>query len=180
MGKLLVVVDMQKDFIDGALGTKEAVAIVPNVVAKIKEYQEKGDTVVFTKDTHGANYMDTQEGRKLPVPHCIKGTDGFELCEEVKEIISGKQYRIYEKETFGSSELAKDLASGRYADMEEIMLVGLCTDICVIANAMLCKTFLPELPVKVAADCCAGVTPESHKNGLNAMSMCQIEIVCAD
>lgn len=177
MAKLLIVVDMQKDFIDGALGTKEATAIVPNVVEKIKKYQENGDTIIFTKDTHREDYMDTQEGKKLPVPHCIKGTDGFELCEEIKEMIEGTQYRVYEKETFGSSELAKDLAAGKYRDMEEITLVGLCTDICVISNAMICKTFLPEMPIQVDADCCAGVTPESHENALKAMDVCQIEIV---
>ncbi len=177
MARLLVVVDMQKDFIDGALGTKEAAAIVPNVVKKIKEYQESGDTIIFTKDTHFSNYMETQEGRKLPVPHCIKGTEGFEICKEIQAVIEIEGCRVYEKITFGSSELARDLAKGAYADMEEITLAGLCTDICVISNAMLFKTFLTEVPIRIASDCCAGVTPESHENALKAMEMCQIEIV---
>ena len=177
MAKLLIVVDMQKDFIDGALGTKEAVAIVPNVVQKIKEYVQQGDKIIFTKDTHFDGYLDTQEGRNLPVEHCIKGTPGHEICDEIKQIVDLDDYKVYEKLTFGSSELAGDLAAGMYNDAEEITLVGLCTDICVISNAMLCKTFLTETPVCVAADCCAGVTPESHNNALKAMEMCQIKIV---
>lgn len=177
MGKLLVVVDMQKDFIDGSLGTKEAVAIVPKVVAKIQEYKENGDTIIFTKDTHDDNYMSTQEGKKLPVPHCVKGTDGFKICSEIRDALAIDAYKIYEKRTFGSSKLAKDLAEGMYADMEDITLVGLCTDICVISNAMLFKTFLTETPIRIDAGCCAGVTPESHENALKAMAMCQMEIV---
>lgn len=174
--RLLIVVDMQKDFIDGALGTKEAVAIVPEVVKKIKEFKENGDCIVFTKDTHFDNYMDTQEGKKLPVMHCIKGTDGHELCGEIKEVVCPEDYKIYEKKTFGSEELAEDLKAGIYSDAESITLIGLCTDICVISNAMLCKTFLPEIPVRVEQSCCAGVTPESHANALKAMEMCQIEV----
>lgn len=177
MAKLLIVVDMQKDFIDGALGTKEAVAIVPNVVQKIKEYVQQGDKIIFTKDTHFDGYLDTQEGRNLPVEHCIKGTPGHEICDEIKQIVDLDDYKVYEKLTFGSSELAGDLAAGMYNDAEEISLIGLCTDICVISNAMLCKTFLTETPVCVAADCCAGVTPDSHNNALKAMEMCQIKIV---
>ena len=177
MAKLLIVVDMQKDFIDGALGTKEAVAIVPNVVQKIKEYVQQGDKIIFTKDTHFDGYLDTQEGRNLPVEHCIKGTPGHEICDEIKQIVDLDDYKVYEKLTFGSSELAGDLAAGMYSDAEEISLIGLCTDICVISNAMLCKTFLTETPVCVAADCCAGVTPDSHNNALKAMEMCQIKIV---
>lgn len=177
MAELLVVVDMQKDFIDGALGTREAVRIVPAVVEKIKEFRANGNPVIFTKDTHFDNYMNTQEGKKLPVMHCIKGTKGFEICDGIKAVIDEKDCTIYEKVTFGSSELAMDLANGKYSDMEAITLIGLCTDICVISNAMLCKTFLPEMPVRVVADCCAGVTPESHENALKAMGMCQIEII---
>ena len=177
MAKLLIVVDMQKDFIDGALGTKEAVAIVPNVVQKIKEYVQQGDKIIFTKDTHFDGYLDTQEGRNLPVEHCIKGTPGHEICDEIKQIVDLDDYKVYEKLTFGSSELAGDLDGGMYNDVEEITLIGLCTDICVISNAMLCKTFLTETPVCVAADCCAGVTPDSHNNALKAMEMCQIKIV---
>ena len=177
MGKLLVVVDMQKDFIDGALGTKEAVEIVPAVVHKIEEFQKSGDRIIFTKDTHFENYMETQEGKNLPVKHCIKGTEGHEICDEIKAVIRPEECKVYEKLTFGSSEFAEDLMKGVYKDVESITLVGLCTDICVISNAMLCKTFLTETPVYIAADCCAGVTPESHDNALKAMEMCQIQIV---
>lgn len=177
MSELLVVVDMQKDFIDGALGTREAIAIVPAVVAKIQEFKQKGNSIIFTKDTHFENYMETQEGRNLPVMHCIKGTEGFEICDEIKAVVDLEQSKVYEKVTFGSSEFAKDLAQGVYSDVEAITLIGLCTDICVISNAMLCKTFLPEVPVRIVAECCAGVTPESHANALKAMEMCQIEIV---
>ena len=177
MVKLLIVVDMQKDFIDGALGTAEAVAIVPNVVEKINEYVQAGDKIVFTKDTHFENYMDTQEGKNLPVEHCIKGSVGHEICEEIKRAINVENYKVYEKLTFGSAELADDLKKGVYDDVESIMLIGLCTDICVISNAMLCKTFLTETPIYIAKDCCAGVTPESHENALKAMEMCQIKIV---
>lgn len=177
MARLLIVVDMQKDFIDGALGTKEAVAIVPNVVKIIKEFQAAGDTVIFTKDTHFENYMETQEGQNLPVEHCIKGTEGHEICEEIKAAVDLDKCKVYEKLTFGSSEFAQDLNHGIYDGAESITLVGLCTDICVISNAMLCKTFLTETPVCIVADCCAGVTPESHENALKAMEMCQIKIV---
>ena len=177
MAKLLIVVDMKKDFIDGALGTKEAVAIVPNVVEKIKEFQAAGDFIIFTKDTHFENYMETQEGRNLPVEHCIKGTEGHEICDEIKAVVDLDKYKTYEKLTFGSSELASDLNHGIYDAVESVTLVGLCTDICVISNAMICKTFMTETPIYIAADCCAGVTPESHENALKAMEMCQIKIV---
>lgn len=177
MGKLLIVVDMQKDFIDGALGTKEAVAIVPRVVNKIEEFRKAGDSIIFTKDTHFENYMQTQEGRNLPVEHCIKGSSGHEICDEIKAVVNPEEYKVYEKLTFGSSELAEDLRNGVYDDADSITLIGLCTDICVISNAMLCKTFLTETPVYIVADCCAGVTPESHENALKAMEMCQIKIV---
>ena len=122
MGKLLVVVDMQKDFIDGALGTKEAVAIVPRVVDKIKEFQQAGDTIIFTKDTHFENYMETQEGRNLPVMHCIKGTQGHEICDEIKAVANPEEYTVYEKLTFGSSEFAEDLKNGVYDDAESIII----------------------------------------------------------
>ena len=170
MSRLLVVVDMQKDFVDGALGTKEAQAIVPAVKRKIEEYQAAGEPVVFTMDTHGPDYLATQEGKKLPVPHCIKGTPGWELAEERRES-AGK---MVEKGTFGSRELAEYVQKTGYAAVE---LVGLCTDICVISNALLIKAFCPELPVRVDAACCAGVTPQSHENALKAMEMCQIDVI---
>ena len=170
MSRLLVVVDMQRDFVDGALGTKEAYAIVPAVKKKAEEYRAAGDSIVFTLDTHGPDYLATQEGRKLPVVHCIKGTPGWELVGELQEF-AGKRF---EKGTFGSRELAEYVQEGGYSAVE---LVGLCTDICVISNAFLIKAFCPELPVQVDADCCAGVTPQSHENALTAMEMCQIEVI---
>lgn len=171
MQDILIVVDMQNDFIDGALGTAEAVAIVPKVAEKVRGF--KG-TVIFTRDTHGENYMQTQEGRNLPVPHCIKGSRGWEVCPALEPLRTGL---TIDKPTFGSAELGKVLLE---LDTKEpvgsITLVGLCTDICVISNAMIAKAFLPEVPVTVDAACCAGVTPESHCNSLSAMKMCQINI----
>ena len=148
--KVLVVVDMQNDFIGGALGTKEAVAIVPKVVEKIRNFEGR---VLFTRDTHKEDYLDTQEGKKLPVAHCIKGTEGWELHPEIEAL---RKEDALDKPTFGSTQ------------------IGLCTDICVISNAMIAKAFIPEVPVIVDASCCAGVTPQSHKNALEAMKMCQI------
>lgn len=165
----LVVVDMQKDFIDGALGTKEAVKIVP----RVKEYIESfNGYVIFTRDTHNEDYMNTQEGKNLPVPHCIKGTDGWTICEELAPLSDGK--KIFDKPTFGSTDLADYLVS--QGDVESVTLIGLCTDICVISNAILLKAALPEVKVSVVESCCAGVTPESHANALEAMKMCQIEV----
>ena len=172
MQDIMIVVDMQNDFIDGALGTKEAVAIVPKVREKIQQFN---GTVLFTKDTHGPNYLQTQEGRNLPVEHCIKGTEGWEISLELDAL---RKTEPIDKVTFGSSELGFKLAE---MNAEEpigcITLVGLCTDICVISNAMIVKAFLPEVPVRVDASCCAGVTPESHENALAAMKCCQIEII---
>ena len=170
MRKLLVVVDMQKDFIDGALGTEEAVKIVGPAAEKIRKAKEQGTDIVFTKDTHHKDYLMTQEGRKLPVPHCVKGTEGWELDSSLKE--QAKGCRILEKPTFGSMELA---GIAREKEYEEIELIGLCTDICVISNAMILKAALPEAVVRVDPACCAGVTPESHNNALKAMEACQIE-----
>ena len=169
--KLLVVVDMQNDFIDGALGTAEAVAIVDNVAAKIRAARAEGTEVWFTRDTHEENYLETQEGRNLPVKHCIRGTFGWEISSK----LDADGSVIIDKPTFGSMELAERAAS--LENLESAELIGLCTDICVISNAMLLKARLPELPVKVDASCCAGVTPASHENALNAMKMCQITVV---
>ena len=174
MGKrILAVIDMQNDFIDGVLGTAEAQGIVGNTVKCVADFMESGAEVVYTRDTHFDNYMDTQEGRRLPVPHCIKGTHGWEICDELKRL-QGSDSRIFDKLTFGSVELAAYL--GTIEELESVTLVGLCTDICVISNAMVIKAYLPEVPVRVLADCCAGVTPESHENALNAMRVCQIEV----
>ena len=174
MKKLLIVVDMQKDFVDGALGSKEAVAIVDNVVNKIKSF---GGDVIVTYDTHFENYMETQEGKNLPVPHCIKGTDGWKLNEKVQAALDGREYTAIEKPTFGSTELPEYIKANYGTTELDIELVGLCTDICVISNAMLVKAFYPEVPLFVDAQGCAGVTPESHKNALSAMKMCQITVL---
>lgn len=172
MRDLLIVVDMQNDFIDGALGTKEAVAIVPNVEKLIKEFD--GD-VIFTRDTHGENYMDTQEGKNLPVPHCIKGTHGWEIAPSLEAL---RTTTPVDKVTFGSSELGSLLVSMNKEDaISSITFAGLCTDICVISNVMIAKAFLPEVPVKVVANCCAGVSPETHDNALRAMEVCQVEVI---
>lgn len=171
MQKGLVVVDMQNDFISGALGSAEAAAIVPRVREKLERFQ---GTVFFTRDTHEADYLQTQEGRRLPVPHCIRGTDGWQICGALTDFAQN----LVDKQTFGSVELATCLKKldGR-EPLESVTLVGLCTDICVISNAMLLKTYLPETEICVDASCCAGVTPESHRNALFAMKACQIVIV---
>lgn len=169
--KVLIVVDMQKDFIDGALGTKEAEAIVDNVEMKIKEFAGE---VIFTRDTHFDNYSETQEGRKLPVPHCIKETEGWEINERLEKLRI-PEMKVFDKITFGSVELAEYLKSDK--ELESVTLIGLCTDICVISNALLIKAFLPEVDITVDEKCCAGVTPESHENALKAMKMCQINVV---
>lgn len=171
MQTVLVVVDMQNDFIDGALGTKEAVAIVDNVRKKIEGFE---GTVLFTRDTHYEDYMDTQEGGNLPVPHCIKGTKGWEIREELEAF---RTTEAIDKVTFGSSKLPEVLHKLHEENpIESITFVGLCTDICVISNVMVTKAFLPEVPIIVDAACCAGVTPESHKNALEAMKVCQVKV----
>lgn len=172
MRKVLVVVDMQKDFVDGALGTKEAEAIVPAVVEKIRSYEIKD--VFVTYDTHQEDYMDTQEGHNLPVKHCVEGTEGWELDAKVKEAVEGATF--VKKPTFGSTELA-ELIKG-IADKEEIEveLIGLCTDICVVSNALILKAFMPEVPISVDSSCCAGVTPQKHEAALETMRSCQIEV----
>lgn len=167
---ILVVVDMQKDFIDGALGTKEAVAIVDKVAGLVRSFDGE---VVFTRDTHHENYLQTQEGKKLPVVHCIEGTDGWKLDKKL-EALRLDDRKVFDKPTFGSMELAAYLQTLKA--LESVTLVGLCTDICVISNALLIKAALPEVAVSVVESCCAGVTPESHQNALAAMKMCQIEI----
>lgn len=171
MKEILIVVDMQRDFIDGSLGTPEAVAILPKVVEKLKNFD--GD-VIFTRDTHEVDYMNTLEGKNLPVPHCIRDTDGWEIAPELTAIRSGVTIN---KPTFGSVELGQMLVSANDAEpIEKITLVGLCTDICVLSNALLIKANLPEVEIAVDASCCAGVTPESHNTALAAMKMCQIVV----
>lgn len=170
--RVLVVVDMQNDFIDGALGTAEAAAIVPGVVEKIRSWTGE---VYATQDTHQTDYLTTQEGRNLPVPHCVEGTRGWEIAPAVREAMT--DCTVLTKPAFGSRSLAETLAAAHERrPIEEIVLVGLCTDICVISNALLLKAFLPEVPIRVDAGCCAGVTPESHRNALEAMRQCQIAV----
>lgn len=175
MKDVLIVVDMQNDFVSGALGTDEALAIVPAVTAAVIEAAEKDAAIVFTRDTHQSCYMETQEGKKLPVPHCIEGSSGWEIIDELKPYAMGRT--IIDKPTFGSRALAELLAGmNEQEPIGSITLLGLCTDICVISNALLLKAFLPEVSVKVKAECCAGVSPESHKRALEAMAVCHIEI----
>ena len=170
--KALIVVDMQNDFIDGALGTTEACAIVPAVEQKVREFD---GPVLFTRDTHPENYLDTQEGRNLPVVHCIKGSFGWEICPTLDILCKEGNCPVFDKPTFGSTELAAYLAKlAGEQPLEEIELCGVCTDICVISNALLIKASLPEVSICVDASCCAGVTPSSHANALAAMKMCQI------
>ena len=187
--KVLVVVDMQNDFIDGALGTPEAQAIVPKVKQKLIDNNGTDTLVLLTKDSHTDDYMNTQEGKNLPVPHCIYMTKGWSLHKEISEMVDDFcKFYLYsdkniiksriEKNTFGSVELGKIIAKlYKKKEINSVELVGLCTDICVISNALLIKAFCPEIPITVDASCCAGVTPESHKNALNAMKMCQINII---
>lgn len=175
--KVLVVIDMQNDFIDGSLGTPEAVRIVPRVAEKIRSWD---GPVYATQDTHLSDYLETQEGRILPVSHCIRDTDGWRIAPTIHAALTeraDRPVRCFTKSTFGSRELAEKLAEEhRETPIETIELVGLCTDICVISNALVLKAFLPEVPISVDASCCAGVSPESHRNALEAMKMCQIGI----
>jgi nicotinamidase-related amidase len=171
MNKVIIVVDMQDDFVDGSLGTKEAQAMLPHLVQKLARAQKSHNVdLVFTMDTHNEDYLQSSEGKKLPVEHCIKGTQGWKIVPQLqafKEVATA----VVEKPTFGSIELP-----GLVANYDEIELVGLCTDICVISNALLLKAFYPEKKISVDPSCCAGVTPESHENALSAMKMCQIDI----
>ena len=178
--KVLVVIDMQKDFVDGALGTREAVAILPKVIEKINTFD--GNFAV-TYDTHQSDYLNTQEGKALPIIHCVEDSKGWEIIEPVAESLKnkimsgGSRPDLFIKSTFGSIELANWLSQmDKNSPIEEVTLIGLCTDICVISNAMLIKAFIPEVKITVDAACCAGVTPESHANALAAMKMCQINI----
>lgn len=169
--KVLVVVDMQKDFIDGSLGTPEAMEIVPRVAEKIRRFEGK---VIATRDTHSENYLETAEGKNLPVVHCVKNTSGWQIAPPIAALLTEEPV---DKPTFGSVALSHTLAAAhRRSAIESITLVGLCTDICVISNALLLKASLPEVPIIVDASCCAGVTPATHQQALEAMKMCQIVI----
>ena len=179
--KILVVVDMQNDFVTGALRNEEAIKIVPDVVKKVKDAALSKDTlVIFTQDTHLPDYMETQEGKNLPVPHCIEGTEGWEIIEELKPFVkTDSTWLPFRKGTFGSVALGeelRDFVGKENENIEKIEFIGLCTDICVLSNATLVKAFLPEVPIEVDATCCAGVTPESHDTALNAMKAIQIKV----
>ena len=165
MKKTLIVIDMQKDFIDGSLGTKEAVSIVDKVKQKIKQYKEAGEQIIYTRDTHPENYLETREGKYLPVVHCVKGSEGWLIPEELR--VEGCE--VIDKPSFGYTGWEK-------YNFEEIEIIGLCTDICVVSNALILKALYPEIKITVDASCCAGVTQESHKAALLTMKMCQIEI----
>lgn len=169
--KALIVVDMQYDFIDGALGTEEARSIVGNVRDKVAQYRASQFPVIYTQDTHSADYLQTQEGRNLPVVHCVKGTRGWEIVPEVLT----DEATLIEKNGFGSLKLVEYLAT--LPGLEAVELVGVCTDICVVSNALLIKSAFPELPVAVDALCCAGVTLESHRQALETMKMCQVKVL---
>ena len=175
MQDCLAIIDVQNDFVDGALGTKEAQAMLPSLVKRASSFQGK---VVCTMDTHGKDYLETPEGRSLPVPHCIRGTTGWELAPAIAEIAKRTGAAIYEKPVFGSLRLAQDLASSfKRGEIGSVELCGLCTDICVISNAVLIRTLCPELPVIVNSRCCAGVTPKKHEAALEVMASLQISII---
>lgn len=174
MKKILIVVDMQKDFVDGALGTKEAVAIVPAAVKKIEGFDGE---IFATLDTHFEDYMQTAEGKKLPVLHCIKRTDGWAFDKNVGEALEKKGFTPVEKLTFGSVDLPGMIKEAVAGEDFTVELIGLCTDICVVSNALIIKAQFPDAQVKVDSACCAGVTPESHEAALKTMQMCQVEVV---
>ena len=174
MKHFLIVVDMQRDFIDGSLGTPEAQAIVPRVVEKILQFDGE---IFATLDTHAENYLQTAEGRHLPVPHCIKGTPGWMLQDEIAAALEQKQCTLVEKVTFGSVLLPRLLYQAAQGHPFTLELVGLCTDICVVSNALMLKANFPEMPICVDSACCAGVTPETHRTALETMRCCQIEVI---
>ncbi len=174
MKKFLVVVDMQKDFVDGVLGSQEAVAIVPAAVKKIMQFDGE---IFVTYDTHFDDYMDTLEGKKLPVPHCIKGTEGWQLNKDIVAALKGKKYTPVEKYTFGSVKLPDLIKKAAGTEEFTVELIGLCTDICVISNALLLKANFPEANIAVDEACCAGVTPEKHNFAVETMKSCQIDII---
>lgn len=170
--KYLIVVDMQKDFVTGVLGTREAQQILPAVADKVQSFEGQ---VIFTRDTHQSDYMQTQEGKNLPVPHCIQDSEGWQLVDVLEEIRAERNLQVYDKKTFGCPELARDLAKADEQEpIESIELIGVCTDICVVSNALTIKAHLPEVPIYVDPACCAGVTPQAHEAALATMKSCQI------
>lgn len=176
MKRILVVVDMQNDFLTGTLGSKEAEQVIQSVVDKINKYKNENGTVILTRDTHDSHYLDTQEGKFLPVMHCIKDTMGWEIADQIKEVIDNNMM-IIDKPTFGSMELASEIKNISENESVEVELVGVCTDICVVSNALILKAVLPEVVVKVDATCCAGVTYSKHKSALETLKSCQVTII---
>lgn len=182
--KAIILIDLQNDFIDGALGSPEAQAIVPKVCEKLKEFEVEQPLVIFTKDTHYENYLETQEGKKLPVPHCIYGTPGWSINKQISSLVDNGNFHFWSdsdviksrvlKKTFGSTDLMEIL---KITDFEEIIFMGLCTDICVVSNVLAAKMTLPETKITVYSDCCAGVTPEKHEAALETMRSCQINVI---
>ena len=176
MSKVLVVVDMQNDFVTDALRNEEGIKIVPNVVKKVKNAVNAGDKLIFTRDTHEEDYLTTEEGKNLPVVHCIKGTKGWEIIDAL-EPFTKKAVAVIDKPAFGSVELAKKIEDmARKDDKLEVELIGLCTDICVVSNALVIKAFNPNIHISVDSTCCAGVTPETHKAALETMKTCHVEV----
>lgn len=185
--KVLVLVDLQNDFIDGSLGTKEAQAIVPKVVEKLENYPDKSNTLIlFTKDTHHYNYLESFEGKNLPVEHCIENTSGWSINKEISRAAKNKGFltyssdmiinsRIYKSE-FGS-EILMDFFINHVDLIEEVEFIGLCTDVCVVTNALMARTVLPHIKISVDETCCAGTTPEKHLAALEVMKSCQIDII---
>lgn len=172
--KYLIVVDMQKDFVTGVLGTREAQQILSAVEAKVRDFDGR---VIFTRDTHQDNYMETQEGKYLPVPHCIRGSEGWQLMDPLEAVRAARNLPVYDKVTFGCPKLARDLVRvNEQEPITSIELIGVCTDICVVSNALLIKAHLPEVPIYVDPACCAGVTPEAHEAALATMRSCQIQM----
>ena len=174
MKKYLVVVDMQNDFVDGALGSEQAVSLVPAAEKKIRSFDGE---IFVTLDTHFKDYLETAEGRKLPVPHCIKGTKGWELNEKIENALADRSFTIVEKNTFGSTKLPELIKGSAGEEEFSVELIGLCTDICVVSNALIIKAHFPEMPVSVDSSCCAGVTVEKHEAALETMRSCQIDII---
>ncbi len=172
--KYLIVVDMQKDFVTGVLGTREAQKILPAVTAKVEGFDGK---VIFTRDTHQSDYLETQEGKYLPVPHCMEGSEGWQLVEPLEKLRTMRQLPVYDKVTFGCPRLARDLVRANEQEpVESIELIGVCTDICVVSNALIIKAHLPQVPMYVDPACCAGVSPEAHEAALATMRSCQIQM----
>ena len=174
--KVLIIVDMQNDFVGGALGTQEAQAIVPSVESKVRQFSEKGlGKIIFTRDTHWADYAETQEGKMLPVPHCLIGSDGWKIIPQLHSYLHDRCAHAVNKGSFGYDDWADEFGSGK--SIESFELAGVCTDICLVSNALILKALYPEIPIYVDASCCAGTTPKNHAAALQVMKSCQIHVI---